>query len=666
MKRATAATDAEASPESPPGSTSSTSIRPPDERPLGLSHNDSARNRTRIEIELRKSVVLQRAILDGANCAIISTDPEGLVWTYNTTAERWLGRSPHEMIGKQTPAVLHDPAELVRRAEQLSTELGQHIAPGFDTLVAKARRGTPDENEWTYIRRDGRRFWVLLSVTTLRDSDGAVAGYLMVSNDISERKRAEEELRQLQLALSNTVDGICRLDTSGHYLQVNGAYAAMVGHAPDEMLGMHWTTTTNPDEHAYIASLVDLMIAEGKADGEITGTRSDGGKSYLQITLITTHDSEQVFSGYFCFSKDISERKRMEAERAHAEEEMRDLNARLQGRVDELKQRNREVNLLSEMGDLLQSCLTSQEAHEVVAQFARQLFQSGLGSIGVLTSSRNLVEAVATWGEASPAQDVFQPEDCWAIRRGRVHVVDTDGAGPVCPHFGPGVGRTICVPMMAQGEALGVLQWRDRPDAATTMESARQLAVTFGEHVALALANFKLRETLRTQSIRDPLTGLFNRRYLDETLERELRRAARHQRPLSVIMVDIDHFKRFNDNFGHEAGDLMMQAVGGLLAGQTRADDVACRYGGEEFTLLLAEATVEGTLRRAAQICAGAKALVVDSHGRTLDPVTLSIGVACFPEHGTTGAALLRAADAALYRAKAEGRDRYILAMSPG
>lgn len=630
-----------------------------DERPVTLS-------RTRSEIELRKSVVLQRAILDGANCAIISTDVDGLVWTYNTTAERWLGRSAHEMIGKQTPAVLHDAAELVRRAEQLSVELGQRILPGFDVLVSKARRGTPDENEWTYIRRDGTRFWVLLSVTTLRDSDGAVAGYLLVSNDISERKRAEEELRQLQLALSNTVDGICRLDPAGRYVQVNAAYAAMVGHAPADMLGKHFSTTTQAEEQGYLASLVDDMIKDGKADGEISGVRSDGDRAYLQITLIAVYDSEHAFSGYFCFSKDISERKRMEADRARAEEEMRDLNARLQGRVDELKQRNREVNLLSEMGDLLQSCLTAQEAHKVVAQAARQLFATGLGSIGVLTASRNLVEAVATWGEASPAQDVFQPEECWAIRRGRVHVVDEEGSAPVCPHFGPGAGRTICVPMMAQGEALGVLQWRD-PDASTTLESARQLAVTFGEHVALALANFKLRETLRTQSIRDPLTGLFNRRYLDETLERELRRAARHQRPLSVMMVDIDHFKRFNDNFGHEAGDLMMRAVGGLLAGQTRADDVACRYGGEEFTLLLAEATIEGTLRRAGQICTGAKALVVvDNQGRTLDPVSLSIGVACFPEHGITGAALLRAADAALYRAKAEGRDRYILALGPG
>jgi diguanylate cyclase (GGDEF)-like protein len=182
------------------------------------------------------------------------------------------------------------------------------------------------------------------------------------------------------------------------------------------------------------------------------------------------------------------------------------------------------------------------------------------------------------------------------------------------------------------------------------------------EHIALALANLKLQETLRDQAIRDPLTGLFNRRYMEESLEREVSRAGRSGIPVGVIMLDIDHFKHFNDTFGHEAGDTLLGALGNFLRAHIRGGDIACRYGGEEFTLILPDASFDATRDRAEQLREAVTKLNVLHRGETLGPITLSLGVATFPEHGSIGQAVLLAADGALYRAKHEGRNRVVVA----
>jgi len=181
---------------------------------------------------------------------------------------------------------------------------------------------------------------------------------------------------------------------------------------------------------------------------------------------------------------------------------------------------------------------------------------------------------------------------------------------------------------------------------------------------AMALASLRLRETLRLQSIRDPVTGLFNRRYLEETLERELSRARRTQAPMGVIMLDIDHFKHFNDALGHAAGDQVLRAVGSVLSANGRPEDIACRYGGEEFLLLLPGASLTVTLARGEAICRSVRAIDSDLRLGVPGGITVSIGVAAFPEHGDTGADLVRMADATLYQAKRAGRDQVLAAVT--
>lgn len=239
-------------------------------------------------------------------------------------------------------------------------------------------------------------------------------------------------------------------------------------------------------------------------------------------------------------------------------------------------------------------------------------------------------------------------------------------SGLDCGHLGPSPPTGyLCVPMVALGEPLGVLHLHGGPGPEQVdrvheppPEAQQRLAVTVAERLSLALANVRLRDTLRSQSIVDPLTGLFNRRYMEETLDLELARATRGRREIGIIMLDIDHFKSLNDSCGHDAGDALLRALAGLLRTRVREGDIACRFGGEEFILILPEAPLDLARHRAEEIREAMCQLRVSHRGRVIGPITVSAGVAAFPDHGKTSEGLLHAADAALYRAKAEGRDR--------
>jgi diguanylate cyclase (GGDEF)-like protein len=285
-----------------------------------------------------------------------------------------------------------------------------------------------------------------------------------------------------------------------------------------------------------------------------------------------------------------------------------------------------------------------------------------------LAPSRTAAEAVAAWGSPPPLRSVFPPTDCWALRRGRLHVVHTEEPELRCPHVEEPISTgLLCAPLSAQTETLGLLHVQVRRRAggaarAALLADRERLTKTLGEQVALALANIRLRETLREQSSRDPLTGLFNRRSMEESLDRELRRAARESYGLGLLLADLDHFKDLNDAFGHAAGDAVLRGIGRYLAGAVRGEDVACRFGGEEFVIILPKASLADTQRRAEALRDGIKVHQAEEPMRLYPSATMSIGVAAYPEHGTTVDALLLAADSAMYRAKALGRDRVVVA----
>ncbi len=348
------------------------------------------------------------------------------------------------------------------------------------------------------------------------------------------------------------------------------------------------------------------------------------------------------------------------AERRQIEAALRESNRKLKISLDELEGHNRKMNLLNKMGDLLQSCSAIEEAYTVIGQLGQQLFAEKGGALYMINDTKNMAEAPVIWGALPPEAREFGLDDCWALRRGRIHVLNKDGFELPCPHLKSHRPlASICIPVMAQSEVMGILHLQNGEPFTETDE---QLAQAMADSTALALANLKLRVSLRQQSIRDPLTDLFNRRYLEETFERELYRAARLGQPVGVIMLDLDHFKNFNDKFGHAAGDALLRELSELIKEQVRSSDVACRYGGEEFALILPEIPLESVRERAEQLREDIKHLAVKHGGETLPATTLSLGIAMYPEHGTTGKAVLQAADAALYEAKRKGRDRVTVA----
>ncbi len=346
-------------------------------------------------------------------------------------------------------------------------------------------------------------------------------------------------------------------------------------------------------------------------------------------------------------------------ERSEAYEELHQANQKL-------RQINSEIMLIGKMSNQLQACFTPEEAYATIAKFMERLFPDQSGGIYRICDSKNLLESVVTWGVNPPREMVFNYHDCWSLRSGRSHLFDVEHSGLPCKHYHHiSTEQSLCIPLMAQGETNGVLHISaDNPENKLT-EAKQKLAMTVAEHTGLALANLKLRETLRFQSIRDPLTGLYNRRYLEEYLEQEVHRSHRSGKPFAVVMIDVDHFKQFNDTFGHEAGDMVLQELGKFLRENVRGSDVACRYGGEELTLILPEACLEDSAKIAENIRQGVGQLYVQSRHQSLGAITISLGVAVFPQDGLTGDHLISSADRALYRAKKQGRDRVVLASEP-
>ena len=307
------------------------------------------------------------------------------------------------------------------------------------------------------------------------------------------------------------------------------------------------------------------------------------------------------------------------SERRQTEEGLQLSNRRLTAWVSELEQRTREISLLSEMGDLFQACRSAEDAYAVISRVGRQLFPSEAGAVGVFRPPHT-VETVAVWGTPI-TEKWFAPEECWALRRGRLHVVEDAQLDLICRHLHRPQSY-MCLPMVAHGEALGVFHVSLSSGGRFT-ESQRRLAITVAEHTSLAVANLRLHETLSSQSIRDPLTGLFNRRYMEESLEREVRRAGRCRHSVGIIMLDLDHFKRFNDTFGHQGGDALLRELGAMLQRSIRGGDIACRYGGEEFTLILPEVTIADAGQRAEHLREAVKTLRAQHHRQPLGPITV-------------------------------------------
>lgn len=310
------------------------------------------------------------------------------------------------------------------------------------------------------------------------------------------------------------------------------------------------------------------------------------------------------------------------------------------------------------MSELLQLCVTLPEAHKVIREYGQMLFTASAGILYQYSASTHQMEGTLSWGEDLNSEPVFGMHECWALRRNQAMLVDATNWGLKCAHVESDFeGSYMDIPMTTAGETPELLPIEWQVGGAQAAQS-RDEAVIFAKTISLSLSNVRLRHTLQLQSVRDPLTGTYNPRYMNETLNRELPRATRKNRPVSVIVLDIDFFKKFNDTFGHAAGDLVLVRVSELLKSSIRDEDVVCRLGGEEFVILMPDSSRDVAMERAENMRQALMQQNMIYEGISLGMVTASFGVSSFPLQASSSVELLQKADRTLYRAKSNGRNR--------
>ncbi|WP_170381756.1 sensor domain-containing diguanylate cyclase [Ruegeria atlantica] len=345
--------------------------------------------------------------------------------------------------------------------------------------------------------------------------------------------------------------------------------------------------------------------------------------------------------------------------------QVRDLQGRAakeRALMDDQLRLAREVRLLGELNEWLQSSRSLDELFDMVSRFMTHILPEAEGSVYVYSNSRDVLDGCASWNDGTHKSHIH-PEGCWGLRRGRTYEYGASEIDFVCEHAEPHDGRPyFCFPILAHGETVGLLHLRAHEGSYEVFHSNKKLAQLCAEQISMAIANVRMRDQLHDQSVRDPLTGLFNRRHMTETLRKSISRSQQTGAPLSLIAVDVDHFKKFNDTHGHDAGDMVLRAVGSALEQGCDRDETACRIGGEEFMLILPDNTPEDTMTRAEQLRQAVEAISVRYGEKSLPRITISVGVAHYPAHGTMPQDLMRAADDALYMAKDKGRNQVQIA----
>ena len=594
-------------------------------------------------------------IISTVSDAVVTTDEEGRTLVFNTAAERMFGVSASDVLG-QSP-------------ERFLPVRSQGSPPAFS-----GEPGATERQAVSAVRADGNVFPVEETASQV-----FIRGQRLVTSvlrDVSGQIQAEKILRDSEERFRATFDqaavGIAHLDLNGRWHSVNHTLCTILGYSHEELLTLNFIDVTHQDDieadRVYVEQLLSGAIRTCSIQKRYLRKNQTAVWVNVTVSLVRNEDGEAQY--FIAVIEDISDIKQAEVElRAVRDDlerrveartaELQVLSEQLKIQVGELEHRNHESHALAELSEMLQACFSLEEVQQVVAKFSAQLLPSVSGSLYSFGPSKNVLEEMVSWNSVSQRSALIGPNECWGLRRGRPFVTE-GGVSLKCRHVQTD-HPTLCMPMLAQGETVGLLYLESVTGCAFSVDQER-LARTVSEMVALAIVNFRLRESLRQQSIRDPLTELFNRRYLEETFDRELRRAQRSKESIGMIMLDIDHFKVFNDSYGHEAGDALLKELGQVLRRSVRGEDVACRYGGEEFALLLSGADLEQTMMRAEQIRLSVQTLKTRIHEQELGSVSASLGVAAFPQHGTQLADLMRAADLALYRAKNEGRNRVLSA----
>ncbi|WP_048610855.1 sensor domain-containing diguanylate cyclase [Vibrio coralliirubri] len=328
---------------------------------------------------------------------------------------------------------------------------------------------------------------------------------------------------------------------------------------------------------------------------------------------------------------------------------------------ERIRQRTHEIELMHRLANMLAACNNMVEAQQIVSDILPRILGNVNGSVSLMRASRNQLITQLDWGETWPGSASFAPEECWSLRKGRAHQSNDDFHSLTCGHMHEMENnQTLCIPLTAHGNTIGIMHLYFGVGDIKIDPITEQLAFSVSEHLGLALANLSLQEKLRSQALSDPLTGLFNRRFFEQKLEEHSMNSATSEQPLSLLMLDLDHFKRFNDNFGHDAGDFVLKEISALLKQSVSEDEIACRLGGEELAVLLPHYSMQEATEFGQTLCDAVRSMHLEHKGLSLGQLGVSIGVATYPKPASDTESLVKMADNALYMAKDMGRSRVV------
>lgn len=490
------------------------------------------------------------------------------------------------------------------------------------------------------------------------------AGTARLQAEIEERERAEETMRRSEVRMrgvfDTVIDGIVIINARGIVDAFNPAAERIFGWRADEVVGRNVSMLMPEPYHSqhdgYLANFhstgTKRVIGVGRT---VEGAHKSGRVFPLDLAVSELHlDEVRMFVGVV---RDVSERVASAAQ-------LESINTRLRELVATLEQRDRALTALTRINEQLMACNDRGEAAGVVRAGMEKLFP---GVAGVLAMSdgvahHGVLTTLVSWGDVAGLATVIREDDCWALRQGRAHEFHHHGTDLRCSHVDDAVSASVCVPLVVQGRTQGLISLILPPGAVEGWSEHRHLLDTLSESVNLSMSNLALRELLRDQVIRDPLTRLYNRRYMEETLQREVRRASRSGTTLGCAVIDLDHFKRINDTHGHDAGDRVLKSMADALSGWFRTTDTVCRFGGEEFVVILPNPDLEAAYERFVSLQQAFAERVFKTETGSFSQCTFSVGIAVDPDGRLDDRQLLKCADEALYAAKAAGRNRVVLA----
>ncbi|CCD04389.1 TPA: diguanylate cyclase [Legionella pneumophila] len=485
--------------------------------------------------------------------------------------------------------------------------------------------------------------------------------FILANIELSTRRKTELQNQNTQIRLKKIIesasDMIAAFDKDQRFITFNEAYQREFKRLFDKSISINMSLEEAFDDvPENKKKLVQTWKESLQRDEETKNieVNTEQEKTIYEMTSKLIQNGDNEIKGVVHSVRNITKR-------VQEHTELQESYEKLANGMKELQEKNEQITLLVEMSDIMLACGSQEELSDVMVKYSQRLLQFSSGYLFIMHPSKNYLEKAASWGNPQPHDLTFTPEQCWAIRLGRIHYAGSSRIELMCSHtmFAEQPELSLlCVPLMAQNDIYGLLYL----EVGLKFDENQQLLITaFAELTALALANVRLRENLRYQSIRDPLTGLYNRRYLEDFLFKQLHQAERTKASFAILMLDLDHFKKINDTFGHDAGDLVLKELGQILNSDIRLGDIASRYGGEEFVLLLYDIDAQAAKMKAENLRSAISNLQVKYGAQPVGQITASIGISVYPDDAKSPAEVIEAADKALYQAKNKGRNKVIL-----